>query len=248
MILECTACGARYLVPDSAIGAEGRTVRCASCRHSWYQAPALLDLSSRDRIEVPEAPVAAEAPEAAPETDSPVGEAPPEVRTYEDEAYSKPRPAYDAFAHRPPFGITRNPTKRWTAAAVVAGCSMMLGAGAILYSGAPGIAAQLGLPIGPTVTPLRFVDEAIERRDRGRAGELFVVSGKVVNPTGSTQRVPDVVVELRDTQNRTVYQWSVTPGTRTLAPNAAVAFTSGRTDVPANSKMLKLSFAKGLAK
>ncbi|PMX86024.1 hypothetical protein C1X43_34350, partial [Pseudomonas sp. GW460-C3] len=45
MILECTECHTRYLVPDSAIGADGRTVRCASWKHSWFQAGApVLDL------------------------------------------------------------------------------------------------------------------------------------------------------------------------------------------------------------
>ena len=45
MIIACPACATRYEVPDSAIRAGGRTVRCAKCRHSWFQDAdgALLD-------------------------------------------------------------------------------------------------------------------------------------------------------------------------------------------------------------
>src|SRR5262249_23126811 len=40
MILQCSECHARFVVPDQAIGPEGRNVRCAKCQHTWFQEPA----------------------------------------------------------------------------------------------------------------------------------------------------------------------------------------------------------------
>ena len=39
MILTCPECGTQYVVKDGAIPAQGRQVRCASCKHSWHQDP-----------------------------------------------------------------------------------------------------------------------------------------------------------------------------------------------------------------
>ena len=39
MILSCNSCGKKFVVPDSAITAVGRTVQCGSCGNKWKQFP-----------------------------------------------------------------------------------------------------------------------------------------------------------------------------------------------------------------
>ncbi|MBP0651541.1 zinc-ribbon domain-containing protein, partial [Mycobacterium tuberculosis] len=39
MRIVCPSCGTAYAVPDRAIGAEGRKVRCARCATSWRVRP-----------------------------------------------------------------------------------------------------------------------------------------------------------------------------------------------------------------
>ncbi len=41
MLLVCPSCRTRYAVSDNAVGVDGRQVRCANCKHSWFQAAAV---------------------------------------------------------------------------------------------------------------------------------------------------------------------------------------------------------------
>jgi predicted Zn finger-like uncharacterized protein len=235
MILECTQCRTRYLVPDSAIGPDGRTVRCASCKHSWFQAGQVLDLVARAESGVTTS--SRIAPPPPPPSPPPIS--PPDAEI----APPGTAPDYDAFANEPPFRPRRNPARRWTMAAFAAGLAMLAGAAAILYSGAPGLTKQFGLPIDTPATPLKIVNNPIERRDLDNGTEMFAISGKVVNPTDQRQRVPDLRAELRDAQDRPVYSWTIRPEAMFLPPRGSVEFNSAKLDVPVNSKQLALSFS-----
>ncbi|OYW23376.1 MULTISPECIES: MJ0042-type zinc finger domain-containing protein [unclassified Sphingomonas] len=243
MILECTECRTRYLVPDAAIGADGRTVRCASCKHSWFQAPPPLDLVTR----------AEELQSASPRIEpAPADRAPPVAPQVAAAPRSPQRVAdssgFDPFAHRAPFRPRRNPARRQTIAAVAAGGAMLAGVAGILYSGAPGFATQLGLAQAVKDDPLVIEQYPIDRRDLPTGTELFAVSGRIMNKSSTRQRVPDIRAELRDgtaVNSRIVFSWTITPEQRTLAPGASIEFNSAQTDVPANSKRLDFTFERG---
>ena len=116
MLLVCPSCRTRYVVPDSAIGVSGRQVRCASCKHSWFQEGAVLDVPPAPAIVAPVvAPVIAPTPAPSPvppaieeaiavppETSVTSFDAPPELSRAEPE----PIPA---FVQTPSFAETPAP-------------------------------------------------------------------------------------------------------------------------------------------
>lgn len=106
MIIACPACGTRYAVPDAAIGSEGRTVRCAKCKHSWFQDPPLLDLVAPAETAAPTPAQAATPPPTSPAA-TPPASARPEADASAPQ--SAPGPAPEPASAGPSISHWRTP-------------------------------------------------------------------------------------------------------------------------------------------
>lgn len=258
MIITCPACATRYVVPDSAVGAEGRTVRCAKCRHSWFQeGPELAEAAPRE----PEAPAAQ--PQAAPPPPPPPPARPePEadLPAFTDDAEppsleeTPPPPVAprvgsedddtSQFDHQPPFRRRRNPLKLWTYAGIV--FALVIGAliAAVSYWGLPD-----WVPVSrPTFAAaqedlqLDFPPDQQERRQLPDGTEYFGASGTITNIGSMARNVPPILIVLRDERDRIVYSWEVYPPQRSLAPGESMTINQAVTDVPRAARVAEIGW------
>lgn len=250
MLLVCPSCRTRYVVPDSAIGMDGRQVRCANCKHSWFQGAATPPVAPAPPVVAPAvaSPAMADAPVITPPpppVPAPVDEpAQPSFARFDDErvadavfvepavsrtSYFEVPPPQSHFAHEPPFKPRRNPAKLWTMAAVTFALAIAGIGGAVWYYGVPNL--SVGMP-GAEPDLKIVLNQNLELNERADGTPYFIASGSIVNPTGTTQNVPDMLVTLKDSGGRPVYSWKMKAKVRSLAPGAKVDFSEARLDVP----------------
>lgn len=241
MILTCTSCSTRYYADDAAIGAAGRTVRCAACGFSWFAEP---QLELRD---------AADGVAAAAET----GHSKPEPLTRERverlrRAAQQPGPAPSAAAKFRAQQAERMRRERARAVVAVWGAT-----GAALAASATGMVAfrqdvaeiwprsasafaALGLEVN--VYGLEFYDLAVERAFDGPT-PILLVSGEVRNIGRDNKMVPPVRVSLRDGQSQEIFDLVNVVTEEPLAAGGSTAFQIRVENPPVDAVDLEATFA-----
>ena len=252
MIISCPACSTRYVVPDSAIPAEGRTVRCAKCRHSWFQESSPLDLAEMPAAEPPVAP-----PPPPPVNESAAGSPFEEADRVgaerpafnEEHREVEPEPSEDDdtpshFEHEPPFRRRRNTLRLLTYAGVVFAAVAAGLIVAVSYFGLPDWVPvnRPTFALGQEDLQLDFPPERQERRQLPNGTEFFGASGTITNTGSTAQDVPPILIVLRDARDRIVYSWEVYPPKRTLAPGETMAVNEAVTDVPRSARVAEIGW------
>jgi predicted Zn finger-like uncharacterized protein len=221
MIVTCPVCTTRYLVDPRALGSAGRVVRCASCAHTWHQAPS------------DETPALADLPPAPPPDPLPPLSGTGRVQL---PALPPPRrrsPALGWIAYVVVLvGIvaaglwwTREQiVARWPAVASyyeLAGISVDAGHGTFDFH---------------NVTPIRDTENGLP---------TLIIQGEVVNVSKVARPVPKLKVTLLDNGNHELQSWSFTVSDDRLMPGAGVPFRTSIAQPNEAATMIKVSVDGG---
>ena len=239
MILTCPSCDTRYSVDGSKFPAQGRTVRCAKCSHSWHQAgeaaetevaavPAPVDPSPQDQ---PQPSVA----------DAPMSDSMPASST---RAFA---PAAVATEPRAPLGPKLAVVAGWAGLIAVV---LLIAVSAVRYRQdiaviwpqSAGVYSSLGLHVNASGIDFRQVDY---RRESEDGQVVLAVSGMIVNAGSRQLPVPQTVrVTLSDASNHEIYHWTFKPTATVLGPGQSAPFVTRLSSPPAAARHLEVRFAK----
>jgi predicted Zn finger-like uncharacterized protein len=220
MIIDCPVCLTRYLVDEQALGGPaGRTVRCASCGHTWHQSAARGADANEDagRLEGRIEP-ALEVPPRPGTMPSPTLEIPARSRLVAEPPPRRGRGNWAAV--------------RWLvlavllALAILAGVVVARGAVVAMWPPAGRLFALAGLPVEPSLAGLK-----IEKLAPARTPDGLIIEGDIANIGKTTRDVPRLRVALRDPGEREV-QFKVIDPPRPRLPPGAVAHFKTPSSIP----------------
>jgi predicted Zn finger-like uncharacterized protein len=218
MILVCPTCRTRYKVEDSAVNQpSGRTVRCASCGHSWHYVVSPPIAPTRLRERLPEASL----------TNGPA---------------APPRPAIIAPASP---RQRRRSGLGWVVVILLFGGAIVaaiIGRDRVvaLWPPAARFYELAGLKIQPLGAGLDITNLSLTRNADG-----LIVEGDITNRTALPRTVPHLRVALRDANQHELIFKTVDPPRDRLLPGETSHFVVGFLPAPDAATAVMVTFSAG---
>ncbi len=266
MLLACPHCETHFQVADAAIG-NGRTVRCARCRGSWFAqpepvfaGPAMAEAGGAENAPEAVLPMREEDFSPAEVEDSPPLAAEISVTPEDRIAESVPEPALDPatklaretahqIANAKPW-VRKLPLHNYIIPRPVAAVFVAAIAAVIAIIGPresivrlmPDLAggyAAIGLPVNLRGLEFRGVKTTQEMQD---GIPVLVIEGEVVNITKHPVEVPRVRIAVLGAGKQELYAWTTLLQRSVLADNEKVSFRSRLASPPPNGQEVLVRF------
>jgi len=217
MIVTCPSCSTRYLVDPAALGTAGRTVRCASCSHTWHQTPPDDAPLSVDR--------------------------PPPVSLVTPQSYRPNQlPVVPSASHRNRWLALGWVGLLLVVIALVGGAAWQREHIVSAWPATARLYALFGLSVEQPGLGLETRNVATART-KTQGIDTVVVSGEVVNISNTVRSVPRLRVVLRDGADKELQALNFNAQRDQLLPGESTPFETTITEPPASAASASVSFA-----
>lgn len=216
MIVTCPDCSTRYHLDPRALGAAGRTVRCAKCARTWHQA------LPEDR------PLGVDLPSLA-----------DGIRPLSDAAAAPP-----VSGRRRPWARIGSAAVLLVILAGVLGAVALREEVVALWPPAIRLYGFVGLQSHSAGLGLEFRKVATSRSSENGVPAI-VVQGEVVNVSPLARDVPPLEALLRDRAGKILQSWSFNSAESRLLPGGSTAFRTRIPQPSAETSAVVVTFAVG---
>jgi predicted Zn finger-like uncharacterized protein len=215
MLIVCPSCASEYTIDPEKLGADGRTVRCAICRDTWFVVPA------------PPASPNGNQPEAATAFPEPVAKTAPVEKT----RGSRARGASLATA----IGVivAALGALAWQSAARE-GAHLNAWLGEVQRVFARAVSSPEGLAFENVTAALSGAGEEAS----------LLVEGAIVNRSQREIVVPHLAILVRNGEEKVLATWTDAPPESALGPGRTLRFATRLPSPPPDGRQVRVQFTK----
>jgi predicted Zn finger-like uncharacterized protein len=254
MLIVCPSCASEYMIDPGRLGAEGRIVRCATCKDTWFVTPeAEESQATADDDDSPEVAVE-EAPEPALDNDEAgdwkeFASAPSEPARDPEYPASKAEDGLRAASQAAARG-SGGSSRRFAAGPLLVLVILVIAGSALwgrthvvrTFPATAAVYASIGLPVN-----LRGLEFRAVRSELVADGTdtFLLVEGEIANISGRDASVPPIEIGVRGAEGQMLYTWTNDPPRQTLATSGAAPFRARLAAPPAEGRQVLVRFAPG---